>query len=204
MPRGHAWKINRLKHLKYLSGCAGHNRRSLLSDLLSLIELGWVTKVVTLRTQHAKTDVPVARVPDFWPHATTCWFLVLEAQFSVHRINRQDVQYEILTHWLTERIAISVSDVLLGPMSNTPYTNLNMATLHQTSSAKQPKSTNQAYTEPDFEDQQSFLNATAMNTETVHAEEVEIIPEQPTKSIEPTVHPETYISRQSFSVPSYA
>ncbi len=99
------------------------------------------------------------------------------------------MQYEISTHWLTERITISVSNIRLRPMSNTPYTDLKIAILHQTSSTKQPKSTNQAYTEPHFEDQQSVINATAMNTETVHAEEVEVIPEQPTKFIEPTVPP---------------
>ncbi len=47
-----------------------------------------------LPPQHAKPDVPVVRTPDVWPHAATYWFLVLEAQFRVHRINRQDVPVE--------------------------------------------------------------------------------------------------------------
>ncbi len=75
-----------------------------------------------LAPQHTMPDVSMVRMPEFWPHAATYWFLVLEAQFKVHSINRQDVQYAILTQWLTKEIAISVSDVLLGPMSNTPYT----------------------------------------------------------------------------------
>ncbi len=114
---------------------------------------------------------------------------MLEAQFRVHRINRQNVRYAILTQWLTEEIAISVSDVLLGPKSDTPYNHLKMAILHQTSLAKQPNSTNQTCTEPHLEDPQSFSYAIVMNTETMHAEELEVIPEQPTKSIKPTVHP---------------
>ncbi len=74
-----------------------------------------------LTPQHTKPDVPMARIPDFWPHAAACWFLVLEAQFKVHRIDRHDLRYAIVTQWLTEEITISVSDVLLGPMSDTPY-----------------------------------------------------------------------------------
>ncbi len=113
---------------------------------------------------------------------------VLEAQFRVHRINRQDVRYAILTQWPTEVIAISVFVVLLGPMSYTPYTDLRMAILHQTSHAKQPNSTNQTYTELHFEDPQLFSYATVVNTETMHTGELEVIPEQPTVCIEPTVH----------------
>ncbi len=74
-----------------------------------------------LPQEHTKPDVSVVGMPEFWPHAATYWFLVLEAQFKVHSINRLDVQYAILTQWLTEEIAIAVSDVLLGPMSDTPY-----------------------------------------------------------------------------------
>ncbi len=65
-----------------------------------------------LPPQRTKPDVPVVRMPDFWPHAATYWFFVLEAQFKVLRINMQDVRYAILTQWMTKEI--SVSDVLLG------------------------------------------------------------------------------------------
>ncbi len=74
-------------------------------------------------------------------------------------------------------MAISVSAVLLGH----PY-------IHQTSRAKQPNSTNQTCTDRRFDDPQPFSYATVINTETMHAEEVEVIAEQPTMSIEPTVH----------------
>ncbi len=68
-----------------------------------------------LAPQHTKLDVPMVRMPDFWPHAATCWFTILEAQFKLHRITRQDLQYAILGQWLTGEVAIEVSDVILGP-----------------------------------------------------------------------------------------
>ncbi len=75
------------------------------------LELRRVSTVVTLRTrswrtstridpQHATPVVPIIRMPDFWPHAA------LEAQFKVHRIDRQDLRNTILNQWLTEEIAI--------------------------------------------------------------------------------------------------
>ncbi len=67
-----------------------------------------------LPSQHTMSDVPGVRMPEFWPHARTYWFLVLEAKFQIHKIDRQDLQYAILTQWLTEGIVVSVSDVLIG------------------------------------------------------------------------------------------
>ncbi len=84
---------------------------------------------------------------------------------------------------------ISVSDVLLVPMLDTPNTDLKMAILHPMRCAKQPNSTIQKYRESHFEDPHPSSYATVMNTETMHAEELEVIPEQPTMSIEPTMHP---------------
>ncbi len=103
-----------------------------------------------LAPQHTKPDVPMVKVPDFWPLSATCRLLVLEAQFSVHRISRQYLRCAILTQWLTEEIAISVFDVLFGPMSDTPYTDLKMAILHQTSRAKQPTYNKKTYTETHY------------------------------------------------------
>ncbi len=91
-----------------------------------------------LSPQHTKPDVPTVRMPNFRPHVATCWFLVLEALLIVQKIDRQDLRYTSLAQWLTEEIAISVSDVLLGSMSDTPYTDLKMSILPQTSRAKQP------------------------------------------------------------------
>ncbi len=73
-----------------------------------------------LAPQHAKPDVQIVRMPDFWPQAAACWFTILEAQFRLHRIIRQDLRYATLGHWLTEEVVIKVSDVILGPPSETP------------------------------------------------------------------------------------
>ncbi len=80
-----------------------------------------------LALQHAKTDVPIVRMPDFWPHAATCWFTILEAHFRLHRIIRQDLRYAILGQWLTEEVAIEMLDGILGPPSKTPNDDLKDA-----------------------------------------------------------------------------
>ncbi len=80
-----------------------------------------------LLPQHTTSDVPVVRMPEFWPHAATYQFLVLEAKFRVHRITKQDLQYAILGQWLTEQVAIEVSDVILGPPSETNAVTWNYA-----------------------------------------------------------------------------
>ncbi len=68
----------------------------------------------------------MARMQDFWTHAATCWFIVLEAQFRVNRIARQDLRLAIL---FVEDVTIEVSDVILGPPSETPYDDLKDAVM---------------------------------------------------------------------------
>ncbi len=74
-----------------------------------------------LPPQHTTPDVSMVRMPDFWSHVATCWFTILEDQFKLHLITRQDLRYAILGQWLTEEVAIEASDVILGPPSETPY-----------------------------------------------------------------------------------
>ncbi len=97
--------------------------------MVALRTQSWRTS--TYPPQRTASDVPVERRPEFWPHAATYWFLVLEAQFRVHRLTRQDLQYAILGQWLTEEVAIEVSDVILGPPSETPYDELKDAILRR-------------------------------------------------------------------------
>ncbi len=126
------------------------------------------------------------RMPNFWPEAASVWFAILEVQFRFHRIIRQDLRFAIMAQWLTEEIAISVSDVLLGPMSDTPYTDLKMAILHR---SKQSTRTSKTYMKHHFEKPQSLSYAKVMESEMVRAEQLEDFPEQPTMCINTTVHP---------------
>ncbi len=56
--------------------------------------------------QHTNSYVPIVSVPGFWR-----WFTVLAAQLRLHRIIRQDLLYATLGQWLTEEVALEVSDV---------------------------------------------------------------------------------------------
>ncbi len=89
--------------------------------------------------------------------------------------------------WLTEAIVISVSGVLLGPISDTPYTDFKVTILQQISLAKQPPRTEQTDKELHCEEPLSLIHVNAMNTEMVHAEDLEDIPKQPNTYINSVV-----------------
>ncbi len=63
--------------------------------------------------QHTETGMTTAVMPNFWSDAKSALFVILEEQVRSRRINN-------LGQWLPEDVAISVSDVLLGPMSDAP------------------------------------------------------------------------------------
>ncbi len=73
-----------------LSGCAGHNRWCLLSDVLSLIELGRVTKVVTLRTQSWRNSTYPHNTPRRtcqWQGCRICGPTLQHVVFSSSKLN---------------------------------------------------------------------------------------------------------------------
>ncbi len=71
--------------------------------------------------QHATADMITMKMPCSLSDVASACFAILEAQLRIHRINRQDLRFEISAQWMTVEIAISVSDVLFEPMSDTLY-----------------------------------------------------------------------------------
>ncbi len=55
---------------------------------------------------------------------------------KLHRIIRQDLRYAILGQWLTEEVAIEMSDGILGPPSKTPNDDLKDAILRRSEPEK--------------------------------------------------------------------
>ncbi len=82
----------------------------------------------TLR--HAITNTPAVLMPDFWPTEAALWFRLLENQLSYCKITTQFTRFAILTPYLTEGIALQVSDVLIRPFVDTPYEDLSSAPLY--------------------------------------------------------------------------
>ncbi len=39
-----------------------------------------------LAPQHANADVQMVRMPAFWPHAVTCWYIVLQSTGLIDKI----------------------------------------------------------------------------------------------------------------------
>ncbi len=70
-------------------------------------------------------------MPDFWPTEAALWFRLLENQFVLYEITNQFTLYAIFTTYLTEELALQVSDVLLRPSAETPYDDLKNAILRR-------------------------------------------------------------------------
>ncbi len=75
------------------------------------------------------TDMPAVLMPDFWPNEAALWFRLLETQFSYCKITNQFTRFAILTPYLTEEVAVQVSDALIRPSAETPYDDLKNAIL---------------------------------------------------------------------------
>ncbi len=77
------------------------------------------------------TDMPAVLMPDFWPTEAALCFRLLENQFYLYKITNQFTRFAILTPYLTEEVAVQVSDVLIRPSFDTPYDDLKNAILQR-------------------------------------------------------------------------
>ncbi len=87
--------------------------------------------------RNAMTDMPAVLMPDFWPTEAALWFRLLENQFFYCKITNQFTRFAILTPYLTEGVALQVSDVLMRPFVDTPYEDLKNAILQRLSHRRQ-------------------------------------------------------------------
>ncbi len=77
------------------------------------------------------TDMPAVLMPDFWPTKAALWFRLLENQLFYCQITDQFTRFATLAPYLTEEVAVQVSDVLIHPSAETPYGNLKNAILRR-------------------------------------------------------------------------
>ncbi len=77
------------------------------------------------------TDMPAVLMPDFWSTGAALWLRLLENQFAYLKVRNQSTQFKVLTPYLTEEVAVQVSDVLIRPSAETPYDDLKSAILRR-------------------------------------------------------------------------
>ncbi|KAM7315720.1 hypothetical protein ISCGN_005503 [Ixodes scapularis] len=63
----------------------------------------------------------VLTLPQFWAEDPAPWFVQVENKFHLHRITSQARQYEFLIDALPPQAATEVRNILLSPVSDTPY-----------------------------------------------------------------------------------
>lgn len=71
----------------------------------------------------------VVTLPRFWAEDVVLWFLQVENKFRIHHISSQTRRYELLLDALPQEAASEVRDVLMLPLSTTPYDDVKDALL---------------------------------------------------------------------------
>lgn len=64
------------------------------------------------------------KVPPFWPHKPTLWFVNLEAQFALANITADSTRYAHLISCLDAKHATEVEDIITNPPSAGKYEKL--------------------------------------------------------------------------------
>lgn len=79
----------------------------------------------------------VLTLPKFWAEDPALWFVQVENKFRLHRITSQARQYEFLIDALPPQAATEVRDILLSPVSDTPYDVLKEALISRLVASEQ-------------------------------------------------------------------
>ena len=61
------------------------------------------------------------QVPTFWPQKTTLWFRLLEAQFVIARITKDETKYGYVVSQLGQKYAEEVEDIICNPPDTKKY-----------------------------------------------------------------------------------
>lgn len=71
----------------------------------------------------------IITLPRFWAEDPELWFLQVENKFRLHRISSQTRQFELLLEALPQEAISELRDVLMAPVSQSPYDDLKEALL---------------------------------------------------------------------------
>ena len=97
------------------------------------------------------------KLPKFWPNNINLWLAQVESQFYSHNIRTQATKFHHMVAQLQPEVAEVVSDILLNPLSATPYDDL-VRRLKQEYEESQTKRTQKLINEVELGDRKLFLN----------------------------------------------
>jgi len=79
------------------------------------------------------------KIPPFWAADPAVWFIQVESAFSTRNITRQLTMYQHVVANISPAIAGEIRDILVAPLSATPYDDLKTALLGRTEQSKKKK-----------------------------------------------------------------
>ncbi|XP_064462352.1 uncharacterized protein LOC135372820 [Ornithodoros turicata] len=79
------------------------------------------------------------RLPPFWSHNATVWFLQVECQFALSGITSQLAKFRHVVSVLPQEVAAQLIDVLTAPPAANPYDALKAALLERTTTSERKR-----------------------------------------------------------------
>ncbi|XP_064479239.1 uncharacterized protein LOC135392459 [Ornithodoros turicata] len=79
------------------------------------------------------------RLPPFWSHNPTVWFLQVECQFALSGITSQLAKFRHVVSVLPQEVAAQLIDVLTAPPAANPYDALKAALLERTTASERKR-----------------------------------------------------------------
>ncbi|XP_064462042.1 uncharacterized protein LOC135372334 [Ornithodoros turicata] len=79
------------------------------------------------------------RLPPFWSHNPTVWFLQVECQFALSAITSQLAKFRHVVSVLPQEVAAQLIDVLTAPPAANPYDALKTALLERTTASERKR-----------------------------------------------------------------
>ncbi|XP_064468689.1 uncharacterized protein LOC135382952 [Ornithodoros turicata] len=79
------------------------------------------------------------RLPPFWSHNPTVWFLLVECQFALSGITSQLAKFRHVVSVLPQEVAAQLIDVLTAPPAANPYDALKAALLERTTASERKR-----------------------------------------------------------------
>lgn len=98
-------------------------------------------KIVSNITMEDRTNVAAigVKVPPFWPHKPSLWFVNLEAQYALANITADSTKYAHLISCLDAKYAAEVEDIIINPPMNGKYDKLKAEIIRRLSISQEQR-----------------------------------------------------------------
>ncbi|XP_072142645.1 uncharacterized protein [Dermacentor andersoni] len=94
---------------------------------------------LTGTTEQQDVSAVSIRLPPYWDRNPALWFLQAESQFILSGVHTEQRKYHLVVSALSPTAAEEAADLLSGPASATPYSDLKAALLQRTTTSQRAR-----------------------------------------------------------------